>query len=597
MTRNQGPFPDALKDLAWVAAAAAMLIAIPYSVSGLVGALSQDGMNEAIRRGLGFEAPLPLRIFRALQAWAPSAIAVASLASLLHVVARRALRRSVSLGSSFAWDVLLSPLLTAAVMFGAVALWNRGGFAGPGRDALGNGALAAAWTLALLSAAGLCIWSLTRSKALRLAGGALLLLVPLAAAGAEVWGRVSLAAYDERSDAAVMAERQRRAATLRPTLRGEPLDADAAPRYRSIFDSIRPAADQGWNAFAPLREAGDADPFAPLSPAAKTLLEGHRAAIAELRTATRCRRCLLGVDFDPAVVFGGRSATLPIRWLAAALVVEGHEHAQGGDLRGAAERYLDVVRFGGDVAPCSSLSALIGGAVEESGLVALGRLVLSGRLEASLVEQIERERAVLEANRASLADGFRCDRLFWGHLQRTIRVAPVQAGLDEPVILPALIPYRALAAHAVSAADPVHRRLEAALRAGDRDAWEAAEREALAVAGSSNNFMLRSLRGYGRSLEADSSPFGLRLFLSGLKPLAWHRLVQAAVALRRAEGGRSLAGVVELPQDPFGNGAPLRSVPAGSGHRLWSVGYDGKDDGGLAEKGADIVLSRSDTAR
>jgi hypothetical protein len=49
--------------------------------------------------------------------------------------------------------------------------------------------------------------------------------------------------------------------------------------------------------------------------------------------------------------------------------------------------------------------------------------------------------------------------------------------------------------------------------------------------------------------------------------------------------------VSSLPADPFGDGTPLRASREANLYRIWSVGYDGKDDGGNSEKESDIVLA------
>jgi hypothetical protein len=68
----------------------------------------------------------------------------------------------------------------------------------------------------------------------------------------------------------------------------------------------------------------------------------------------------------------------------------------------------------------------------------------------------------------------------------------------------------------------------------------------------------------------------------------------AAVSLERASASgepESGAVVSSLPADPFGDGTPLRASREANLYRIWSVGYDGKDDGGNSEKESDIVLA------
>jgi len=92
----------------------------------------------------------------------------------------------------------------------------------------------------------------------------------------------------------------------------------------------------------------------------------------------------------------------------------------------------------------------------------------------------------------------------------------------------------------------------------------------------------------------DGGAHSTRLFLTSRDTLAWFRLVQVAVMLEREKRARgrypSDATALDLPKDPFAPLLPLKYRPDGSSYRLWSIGMDGIDDGGKAEKRADIVL-------
>jgi hypothetical protein len=78
--------------------------------------------------------------------------------------------------------------------------------------------------------------------------------------------------------------------------------------------------------------------------------------------------------------------------------------------------------------------------------------------------------------------------------------------------------------------------------------------------------------------------------------LTHYRLVQAAVGLEaaRLENGRYPRDVeaARLPVDPFAPGSTLRFAPDAGAVRIWSVGFDGRDDNGRATSNADLVLAR-----
>lgn len=90
------------------------------------------------------------------------------------------------------------------------------------------------------------------------------------------------------------------------------------------------------------------------------------------------------------------------------------------------------------------------------------------------------------------------------------------------------------------------------------------------------------------------------LFGSGYSRFGWNYaraeargsllLASLALHLYHSEHGRYPKSLNELsprylkkiPADPFGDGGPLRYQPAGAKYRLYSIGPDGKDDGGRA---------------
>jgi len=170
-----------------------------------------------------------------------------------------------------------------------------------------------------------------------------------------------------------------------------------------------------------------------------------------------------------------------------------------GDARGAAERYLDVVRFGCDFRAGAFLDNVVGIAIAQTGLEAVGGLVVSD-LRTPLPE-VRSEMAILEGHLPTKATALMQERLrVVGGLARVEKADKV---FGVPPVLPLLVPYRFLVAHAAGAYGP---------------AWQA------------------------------------------------------------IQGASSATG---------------REMAEGRGYRLWSVGFNGRDDGGTASQDLDLVLERT----
>jgi len=562
---------------------AAVLLAFVYLPIGLVAASVQDGLNEQMRAGLGMDGPLPLRLFRGLHTllryW-PLALG----AAWIHVALRLVRRRS-PFGESLAWDAVVSPLLSVLVLgalgFVSLLAWNRDHVVDPW-----PGGLAAVSAFVALGLAGLLLALGRRHRGLRLTVAAMVVGAIGARLGAEAWGRAALRSQAAGRAPELAAEDARRVARLRPVLRGEAIDEDAWPRYQRLIDGLQADLDV-TPAHRSLTSYGDAAPFAPIPPAAKAVLVARRADVVALREATRCRRCVPVIATEPV---GPVPSLLGVRYLVILVTLEGNERAQAGDLAGAADHYLDLVRFGGDIGDGLVIHALLGTAVEQIGLHALGRLVRSGRLDAVLLARIERERKTLEGGRASLTRGLVGERLMFGGLATALD--SWSSRLGEPLVLETVVPYRALAAHALGVADPLCRESEGALERDDIETWRRLVAKTDAVVASSWNPLLRLAMGY--TLFGDGGTRSMRFFLTARDTLAWFRLVGAAVTLERAKlaGGRYPrdAASLDLPRDPFDPERPLRYRLEGSAYRLWSVGRDGVDDGGKSEQRADVVL-------
>jgi hypothetical protein len=543
-----------------------------YLPLGFIAVSRQDGWTDAMRSGLGSAVPVPLAAFRSLQAWTPYLLAILALAAVGQAALARWLRRWTFMPPLFLLALLVIALLTGA----ADRSLRRLSDVSPG-VALGFAGLALVALLGALLARGLRY----RRFALALAG-----LAALAVAirvGADVWGHARLSAYDTGWAREVAAERDRRQAAERAVLGGVARDGDAAPAYQAVLDALRPVAAQ-FSGMDSLFQTARATPFAEIPDDAREAVDEHASELATLRDAQSNRHCTFGAELEPA-----RVAKAPIwrvaRWVAASLVVEGHERAQAGDLQGAAERYLAAVRFAGDVSRGPLVNALIATSQEELGLRAVGSLVLAGGLGADQLASIDDARGRLEATRASIAEGWRGNRLLLGHMEETMDTAPQEAGLQTPRLLPWVVPYRAMAAQAVTRADILQRRLQEALDRDDLNAWRKEADAARSAARSSWNPMLRAFMGYSGPFAEEGNATE-RLLLTARRSLTWFRLVQAAIMIQ-AHGA---AAALRLPEDPLAPGARLHWARDPAGIRVWSAGIDGHDDGGDATSEKDLVL-------
>lgn len=574
----QGPDLALFPALALVA-----VFLLAYLPVGLVAVASLDGLNESMHSGLGQAAPVPQRIFRALQGlpwlW-PSVLSGA----VGHVLLRRVLKKTTPFGMSLGWDALGSPLLSAgtAALLVAAALASRAhdrvdDVIVPGLVTLGAG-------FAVLSIAGLALGLLRRHRGLRRAASAALAVAIAARIGSEVWGRVALAGYRSRQAPERAAIDQQRAVRERPLVSEPALDEDGWPRYRRLIADLR-ADREGLPPLQDLIGSGEPDPFAPTPARAKAVLDSRRAEVASLREAVRCRHCVPDVIDSPSARI---PSLLGIRHLAILAGLEGNERAAAGDLEGAVQRYLEIVRVGGDIGDGNVIHGLLGITVEDRGLRALGRLVRSGRCSAALVDRARRVLAELREHRTSLSACVRNGRRMMAGLEQGLDIVSP----DAPLILPAVVPYRALAARAQQVADRISRRHEEVLAQDDLEGWRRLVAETDAEAGNSWNPFLRILTGY-TALDTGGT-YSLRFFLTARRQLALFRLVEAGLLLedeKRLHGRYpDDASGLALPRDPLALDQTLRYRRQGASYVLWSVGLNGVDDGGRSEHEDDLVL-------
>jgi hypothetical protein len=361
-------------------------------------------------------------------------------------------------------------------------------------------------------------------------------------------------------------ERIREAAHERSPAGESLVPQDAAPLYRSLLEGAD-AWDLSTASLTALREAAEAGPDVVPSQAALEVLERHRDALAALRSALRSERCNWRFDYEH-----GFAAKVPsvraVRSLVYLLLVDGHR--AGSDPLEAAHSDLEALRFATDIGRGPLIMTMTGSWAAREALDGLGRLIPARTWDNDSTLKLLKQLGSLEPELPSLADGLRRERLCLGSLADE---AWRGGGLEHWQV-----------ALALPELDAAYRALERGLARADGRRFEEvlARFEARAEASCLLSVAMPDLR-------------RLRTFSVGVQ--ARFRLVRTLLLLEQSHASTRApypfdVSEVGLPRDPYAPDRPLHYAPApdGSGYRLWSVGQDGRDDGGVESR--DIVLSR-----
>ena len=252
-----------------------------------------------------------------------------------------------------------------------------------------------------------------------------------------------------------------------------------------------------------------------------------------------------------------------LRELARMLVVEGRVQLARGQSGEAGRTLLDVVRFGARLRRGGALlHALVGSAVESIGMEDL--TFAATQIEASQCRALASRLADVEQHRPRLAECLREQhRVMLLDLERTVNTSAPGNGVPAVVSRQMMrVPERAMDGYfrklISEAARPAYqRRLPRPLLPPLRDLAEV----------------------YERCVVLDDAKIARYRLLR--TELALH-----AYALERGRRAVSLADLVPaylpaVPQDPFAAGQSLR-YRSGPRAFAYSVGLDGKDDGGRA---------------
>lgn len=503
-------------------------------------------------------------------------VPVAALVALAAGLARAWAKPDVEEGRSLAVEVLARPA-AVAVLVALAGVAFRLADGGSAMDAAAVGAVLGVLALVPLALVALVV----RRVPLR----ALLVTAAVVAAialGALVVGDRMGRGRLERQRAEALREvaawRQQQQAATRPVLREPGLEANAVDAYRPLLEAQRARMPSAGTLVGDLNQALLA-PLAPLTPAASAALDSSRADLAALREATRSRRAVWPHEYEKSF-----QAELPyllgVRVLAQLALLEGHERANAGDVAGAAETYLDVLRFGTDFGDGPLIVTLIGTAVERMAVEALARLVRSPR-GGVVLDRVDAGLALLQPALLDIGPAWRSERLAFaaiGPIDDGGEFASLLGGLTDSIsapLPPQLVPWNAYTASAVEAANRVFHDLEAAAAKGDPRAQKEIE----------DHFLERYYFATPNFIYRSTIPSVMRARLSVDEARVMAAAVRTAVGLekRRAAEGRYPADPGVLPADLLAaDGTPLRYRVAadGASYTLYSVGWDHKDDGG-----------------
>lgn len=429
--------------------------------------------------------------------------------------------------------------------------------------------------------------------------GILIVLLIIFRIGADLWGRSKLKAYDLIWRQAITAMRQRNAAHKVPVLNGQPIDENAAPLYKNLMAVVEK------DDVVAIRAAAKIQVGTPLPPEAVKLLDERRPVIAQLREALHRTHCDWNFKYEDGFYMELPNFLPAQTILARLLILEGHKHAYAGDLSAAADRYLETVKFGNDIASGPMITVMIGSVIAGDALDSLMQIVVLGGSKPLLLAELERDLAQLESSLPSFVDAIRIERTIIGTFKGLIEhksyfdiIKDLDPNSDSAsyriysLVLPIFIPSRAILADAVTDLEPLYEEAERGAALADRTEQERIFTTIKDRAGASWNPIVNSSWSMG--------VFNQRYGLKTARVKAKYRLIQTAIAIerQRSKDGRYPQDqtLINLPIDPLASPAKLNYQAAsdGRGYKIWSVGENGKDDGGTSgnEGADDIVLER-----
>jgi hypothetical protein len=353
--------------------------------------------------------------------------------------------------------------------------------------------------------------------------------------------------------------------------------ADALNDKPALSNALRSRLVPGPEASR--RRAGSARHAFASPQEAKKIVRDNREALRRLRKA-------LAGEYWAAPFRDAFSRSLDysdIRLLARLLVLEGRVRAAGGDWRGAADSDLDAIRLGLQVQRGETLLGRIVG----EGCEGLGQNALRPAIEhldgPSAIRTASRLQQLL-LERPSFADAMKEEKRFY--LLSTLQDLKRRDAWGKPV--------RSAEGEGLAPETPGEKALEEKIR---RDGKQKALDDIAAymdriIAETSRPFSRRSSQSYDPPAPFDSASTTLfeQAWTSALARQARTALLAAlsglhAYRMRHSSYPAKLQELVprylrSVPEDPFADRRPLLYRKSGASFLLYSVGPDGRDNGG-----------------
>lgn len=515
-------------------------------------------------------------------AWA--LLPVLAVAALGAGLARGVVRPDAEPGDSLRIDVLARPAVAAAVVGVAGVLFGLAHDGGPDELAVAFAFLFVVCLVGLALVALVVRW--TPLRALTAVAVVVVGLALVALGVADRRGRGRLEAHRDQALREVATLRQEQESAVRPVLHDPGVDADAGESYRALARSQRARLDAEKDVHSLMGEISRAvrAPGEPLPTAVAQALDQARADIAKLGEATSSRRATWPVEYEKS--FRAPEPDLvAMRALTLLAVLEGHERASAGDAAGAAERYLEVVRFGSDLGGGTLMMSQFGALLEKMATEALAKLVRSPR-GAPALDAVDAGLGRLEPGLVRIGPAWRSERLLFAAMGPVDDPAEFSefvagSGVVMPNVVTRLPAWNVEAAAAIDVTNRMYGDLEKA--SGDPQALQSILGE----------FFPRYYFGTPNFLFRATVPGVLRSWLSVEEARLLVGAVRVAVGLERrlAADGRYPADPGPLPADLLTTaGEPLRyrATADGASYVLYSVGQDQSDDGGKPDR--DTVL-------
>lgn len=339
----------------------------------------------------------------------------------------------------------------------------------------------------------------------------------------------------------------------RPSLRGSAEPGNAWDDYTPALDEVK-AFPNANKFFELVRRDPKADPEL-----GKTALTGLAKAIDGMHRGAGRAGSRFPYEWDKGAAMGVPNL-IPSSNMANLLVLKARFLAEEGKARESAGVLLDVLQFGRDLAGDGLLiSEMLGYSMLSIGMSEIRELLEAEKFDKPALEEIDRGLAILEGSLPNHAQTLKNDMLLLG-------------GVADAAITGTWGPQRFMFACAV----------EDGIRMTDRAAktdsmpWAEAEKEYKAIEAEME-------KSWNPILKM-ATPSTTRTNQTIRQRRAQIRILRTAVHLL------AVGELLDL-DDPFGT--KLKTVKSGTGLKIWSLGLNGIDDGGIGDwKGneKDIVL-------